>query len=73
MTYLLTSLVIEMLSDSEGEWLSMSKTTVGFVWGVNLSVFNFYFPLNVFNHLDLKITVVGLIPECDFTESWSLF
>lgn len=51
----------------------MSKTTVGFVWGVNLSIFNFYFPLKVFNHLDLKITVVGLIPECDFTESWSLF
>lgn len=37
-------LVIEMLSDSEGVALILSKTTVGFVWVVNLRIFNFAFP-----------------------------
>lgn len=34
-------LVIAVLSDREGEWLAMSKTTMRFVWVVNLSIFNF--------------------------------
>lgn len=41
-------LVIEMLSDSVKEWLSMSKTTVGFVWAVNTECFHILVPLKSF-------------------------
>lgn len=51
-------LVIEMLSDSEGVALILSKTTVGFVWAVNLRIFNFEFP-DVVSHFTFFCGGVG--------------
>lgn len=41
-------LVIEMFSDSVKEWLSVTKTTVGFVLAVNIEHFHILMPLKSF-------------------------